>query len=246
MSAMAAATAARCVQRQVARNPALTQKGRDDLFVLLGLARARAVDQTPARRNERSDAAQQANLFGRRSAGRSSGVRRHLMSGSRRTVPRPEHGASTSTRSNAAVRKGTRRLPRHEGCARGAPACDESSRPESRCAVRARRWPRPAPSVGLRGEGQRLPARRGAGVEDARSPRDALDQLRDDLRRFVLDEAEPVAEGRRRGDAPARHRQALWRHARRLRLDAVGLQAARASSTRSMRSRFAASVTAGF
>ena len=33
---------------------------------------------------------------------KSSGVRRHLMSGSRRSVPRPEHGASTRTRSKIA------------------------------------------------------------------------------------------------------------------------------------------------
>ena len=91
-----------------AKSGCCAEKARDDVFVLLGLARAGAVDQTAAGRDERARrgranrAALRPGLRSRR-AGAATGC-----PGSRRTVPRPEHGASTSTRSKALSTEGQR------------------------------------------------------------------------------------------------------------------------------------------
>ena len=157
-----------------------------DRLVLLRLARAGRVNQPAAGRDGAAAACCSMTSCAAASDGRSSSRRRQRMSGSRRRMPRPEHGASTSTQSNG-CEKGS-------GCSRS--ACT------SRTFVGAARFDGPAqqihpPSAHVAGDEQpacfhrrrhrqrRLSAGRRAGVEHARARMPAGEQ-RDELRRFVL------------------------------------------------------------
>ncbi len=149
------------------------QKRGDNLFVLLRFARAGRVDEPAAWRDCRRGV-RSIRSCAAASAGRSSSCRRQRMSGSRRSVPRPEHGASTTTQSNrrrkgrgAAGRPGrvprwSRRLPRRFAAA--APSAGPGRRTP----------PRSAGAI-ARCEGRRLAAGRRARVEHP-APRDQARQ----------------------------------------------------------------------
>ena len=162
----------------------------DDLVVLLGLAGAGRVDERPPGPTT-AGGLRRASRAGRRPArARSASCRRHLMSGSRRIVPSPEHGASSRTRSKT-PRKGRR--PRGVGLddrARGRrPTARHGARAAARRGGRGRR-PRPSrPRSPIAAAiVSRLAARRRAGVEDASRPADAAANCADELRRLVLDD----------------------------------------------------------
>ena len=119
------------------------------------------------------------------SGARSSSRRLHRMSGSRRSVPRPEQGASSRTRSNGRV-KGS-------GCSASAWTIRTIVAPLA-ATVRFRRSMRfrltshattQSAVRHRRRHGRRLAARRRAGVEHPQSRR-GIGQQGDELRRFIL------------------------------------------------------------
>ncbi len=119
-----------------------------------------------------------------------SSLRRHLMSGSRRMVPSPEHGASRSTLSKrSAERQRRRRRPGRRG----------RCRPPSAGGVRQQVDPARSHVAGddrtavcqPRRHDHRLSARRGARIEDPLAGLGA-GEVADQLRGFVLDEEQAV------------------------------------------------------
>ncbi len=152
--------------------------------------------------------------------GRSSGVRRQRMSGSRLTVPRPEQGASISTTSNAASRNGS-------GPSSG--MCTTVALVDSATCQRPAQephamWPhiaghnRPLRSCGC-AERHGLAARRRAQVEHALA-RLRLHELGDELRCFVLHDKASAAEGVEAEWMTLEHAEPVGRVAGRFRLDA--------------------------
>ena len=95
---------ARPASRSGTSRPA--QKAVHDRVVLFGLAGAGGVNQSPAGGHDRRSLLAASPVARRRAPPVRSAVLRHLMSGSRLTVPRPEHGASSSTRSKATTNGG--------------------------------------------------------------------------------------------------------------------------------------------
>ena len=120
-----------------------------------------------------------------------SRVRRHLMSGSRRSVPRPEHGASSRTRSKTATEG--QRAAASAWTTRTLAAPDRCDGPREQL---------DAPAAHVAGDDQplavhrrrhrgRLAAGRGAGVEDALAGARA-GECADELRGFVLDDEQAL------------------------------------------------------
>ena len=68
-------------------------------FILFGFERAGGIDQQPARRQRARARWREARFGGACRSARSAGVKRHLISGLRPSVPVPEQGASTRMRS---------------------------------------------------------------------------------------------------------------------------------------------------
>ena len=140
---------------------------RPTCVVLLRLARAGRVDEPAAGRTTSAAWSQQPQLRRRRARAKSASVRRHLMSGSRRTCPGPSR----------ARRPGRRRRPGRNGSGCAAFACTtRTHRAPDAATVRASsstRRPRTSaatiePAVPHRGRHRRrLAARRRARVEDA-------------------------------------------------------------------------------
>ena len=79
------------------------EKGIGDSLVLFRLARAGRVDEPAAGRDAFGGMLQHGELAPPPATAARRSRRRQRMSGSRRSVPRPEQGASTSTQSNTAV-----------------------------------------------------------------------------------------------------------------------------------------------
>ena len=84
----------------------VAEKGVRDAFVLLRFARTGGVDESSAGLDDLGRVTEHAQLGGGERAPVPVRCRRHLMSGSRRSVPSPEQGTSTITVSNSA-RKGS-------------------------------------------------------------------------------------------------------------------------------------------
>ena len=157
------------------------------------------------------------------SAGKSAGSRRHVMSGSRRTVPRPEHGASTRRGRNAGRTAADRRRnlddPHVGDAASGHGARAErafgGAARRSRPRVRSRRPAPPAPQS----------CRRATHTRRARAHRRRrCDELRDQLRRFVLHDAAPGAKRATMRARVRRPRRAVRRDRSSRRLDALPRQ----------------------
>ncbi len=149
--------------------------------------------------------------------------RRQRMSGSRRMVPRPEHGASTSTRSNA-VGEGQRAVPlgpaRRATCR--APLSATVSRSSASRRGRTSQATMHARVAHVGRQRRRLAAGRRAEVEHAFA-RPRADHQRHQLRRLVLHE-EDCRRAAAAAGCPSRHDQAVRRVPRRLGLDFVGGQ----------------------
>ena len=142
-------------------------------------------------------------------------MRRHRMSGSRRSVPRPEHGASSRTQSNDAVSGRADGVRLHDLHRRGAPERGPS------CASRSTRRPADvggddeAPVAHGGGHGRGLAARRRAGVEHAFA-RVRGDEQRHELRRLVLHDEQSRRGQRRQQRVPVRDDRGVGREAARL------------------------------
>ncbi len=133
-----------------------------------------STSRTPAVRLARrtSAACRSIRLCAAENAGRSPSCRRQRMSGSRRSVPRPEHGASTSTQSkvseNGSGCSSVRLHDAHVGCAAGG---DGSPRAAPRGGRAHRRRPAALDSAHRRGSAVVFPPG-DAHVSSTRGPRD--------------------------------------------------------------------------
>ena len=116
----------------------LRQEGVDDLVVFLGLARAGGIDEPAAGPDDRRGLVQQPPLRLGQPA-RSASVRRHLTSGSRRMMPRPEQGASSRTASKM--------RPKGSGARRPPARCGPLRAPEAATVRASRSTRRPRTSV---------------------------------------------------------------------------------------------------
>ena len=168
-SAAGAAPPARASQR---REPGRRREKRvGDAFVLLRLARAGGVDEAAARRDRLRGVPQHRRAPRRRAPARSASRRRQRMSGSRRSVPRPEQGASTSTQSNGArERQRLQQIRLHEPDVRRAAGRHRPPQQLDAAVAHIAGDEQPA-AVHRRRERRRLAARRRAGVEHARPGR---------------------------------------------------------------------------
>ena len=168
------------------------------------------------------------------SAAKSSSVRRHLMSGSRRRVPRPEQGASIRTQSNTAPNGSacaafawttrTQRGARRRGRCRPAAGPAWLGRPPPRA---ARDCPWRPPS--------RSSCRRARRTRRARARRDARAATRHELRRLVLDDEQPCARERRQQGIAAAARSGRRARSARARVSTPAAAAPRRARRASMR-----------
>ena len=185
----------RRVARGTRRRPVRSPRARSN--------RSRRPGGRPARPPPRRAAASAAPL--RRAAARSASRRRQRMSGSRRSVPSPEQGASTSTQENCrGERQRLRRVRLHEPhvrCARLQRRSGASS--AMRAAATSHAITRPVPTWPRHRGG--LAAGRRAGVEQQRARRRA-GQQRHELRRLVLHDEHAAGDAARRAAAAPRRR----------------------------------------
>ncbi len=179
------------------------KKAVDDVLVLFGLAGTRRVDQasTAEPPTKRPLAIIRPCLAA--ACRMSSGDRRQRMSTSRRSVPRPVQGASSSTRSKTAGNGAPRSRSNCITCVRSSPAVPRISRSSAtRRLLTSLATSRP-PVHDAGGQRERLAARRGARVEGSRS-RARAHQQRDELRGFVLHEKHPGGDSEVRSGWPSR------------------------------------------
>ena len=145
---------------------------------LLGLERARGVDELPARPHQAGQALEHRALTLGVARRRLQASSRQRMSGLRASVPRPLHGASSSTPSNAPRNGGAQRVGRDRPTARSRPSARRAARAPRAGAARPPRPRSGRASAAASAISERLAAGSGAGVEpeaaDVRQPGDEL------------------------------------------------------------------------